>query len=89
MGTIFLYLCLMKMCLTVTEGVEICGKLFRFCQRLQLWWLKKFYLLHKSVNLQTTYSNIIGFDNNKLKKYQKYCSFASIQCTAHHNNNFA
>jgi len=58
MGTIFLYLCFMKTCLTMTEGVEICGKLFRIYQRLQLWWLKKFYLLHTSVHLQTTYSNI-------------------------------
>jgi len=62
----------------VPEGVKICGKLFRFYQRLQLWWLKKFYLLHTGIHLQTTYSNITGFDNNILKKYQKYCLFASI-----------
>jgi hypothetical protein len=68
MGTIFLYLCFMKTCLTMTEGVEICGKLFRIYQRLQLWWLKKFYLLRTSVHLQTTYSNITGFDNIKFKK---------------------
>jgi hypothetical protein len=55
----------------MSEGVEICGKLFRFYQRLQLWWLKKFYLLDTSVHLQTTYSNITGFDNNKFLKNTK------------------